>query len=279
MCDFFPKWRFKPANLFDGPRQLPLKTTRIRPAPSINSMNSKSVISQPDQTANANSEAKWIAIVSDQFVQIHRRHVTARHIKAEAGLRGDFVLVRDHNSPQNVFLADEIVVDLAHGNVFYVAPMCSDTDRPTCTAPAKQAFSVNDHWKVVTQAVQTGGALRKLFELGEDVELVRATGSPSEVLVAEDDLVHLADGPVFHTQARKIVIILVNNREVKMLRGTATALEIKQAAIKQQVNICADCVLYLIKPDGSHSAAIHDHERVRIECGAQFRCIAPDDNS
>lgn len=227
---------------------------------------------------NPTAAAKWAAVVGDRLIPMPRRLVTARLINQQAGLPDSVTLVRDHNSPNDEVLADNAQVDLARGNVFYAAASCP-ADRPAATEPAKLAFVVDDVWEVVVRGEQTGGTLRALFELPPGSELLRDYESPHDVPVGDDDPAHFEAGPVFRTQPRKLVVIFVNNKEVKMPRGLATALEIKEAAIKQQVSICVDCVLYRLKADGSHSAAIRDHEKVNLECGDQFRCIAPDDNS
>jgi hypothetical protein len=45
-------------------------------------------------------------------------------VKAQASVPPGFVLVRDHNSPDDVILGDDEIVDLSKGNVFYRLAAC-----------------------------------------------------------------------------------------------------------------------------------------------------------
>ena len=76
----------------------------------------------------------------------------------------------------------------------------------------------------------------------------------------------------------KIVTIEVNDRKVEMLAGPATGLEIKEAAIKQDVNIQVNFVLQVQLPNGS-SRVIGDEDKVPLTEHLAFTAIAPDDNS
>ena len=76
----------------------------------------------------------------------------------------------------------------------------------------------------------------------------------------------------------KTVTIEVNDRKVEMPAGPATGLEIKQAAIKQNVNIESNFVLQMQLPNGS-SKVIGDDDKVQLTEHLSFTAIAPDDNS
>ena len=76
----------------------------------------------------------------------------------------------------------------------------------------------------------------------------------------------------------KMVTIEVNEHKVEMPNGPATGLEIKEAAIKQGVNIQANFVLQLQLPNGS-SRVIGDEDKVPLTEHLAFTAIAPDDNS
>ena len=74
------------------------------------------------------------------------------------------------------------------------------------------------------------------------------------------------------------VTVEVNDQKVEMPSGPATGLEIKQAAIKQDVKIELNFVLQLQLPNGS-SKVIGDDDKVQLTEHLTFTAIAPDDNS
>ena len=76
----------------------------------------------------------------------------------------------------------------------------------------------------------------------------------------------------------KTVTIEVNDHKVEMPAGPATGLEIKKAAIKQDVSIQVNFVLQVQLPNGS-SKVIGDEDKVRLTEHLAFTAIAPDDNS
>lgn len=231
-------------------------------------------------TECAAAAPKWFAVVGDKVVPMPRQVVPVRLVKVQAGVAVDKILVRDHNSPHDLALADDAAIDLAEGNVFYA--QCRG-ERPAsaqrCDAPAKLAFLIDDAWEVVVMPAQTVRTLRDLFELGDDVELIRDYESPVDQTLADDEAANFTAGPVFRTERRIDVTIKVNNHPVTFKRRRVTGLVIKQTAITQGVPITLDCVLYRKKADGSFGPAIRDHEPVTLCEGAEFRCVAPDDNS
>ena len=76
----------------------------------------------------------------------------------------------------------------------------------------------------------------------------------------------------------KTVFIEVNDHKVEMYAGPATGLEIKEAAIKQGVNIQLNFVLQVQLPNGS-SKVIGDEDKVPLTEHLSFTAIAADDNS
>ena len=76
----------------------------------------------------------------------------------------------------------------------------------------------------------------------------------------------------------KTVTIEVNDHKVEMPAGPATGLEIKEAAIKQDVNIQENFVLQVELPNGS-SKMIGDGDKVPLTEHLAFTAIPPDDNS
>jgi len=76
----------------------------------------------------------------------------------------------------------------------------------------------------------------------------------------------------------KRVTVEVNDKPVVLEEKVMTGLEIKQAAIAQQVQIQEDFVLQLERPNGEYDT-IGDNDTVRVRKGMSFNAIAPDDNS
>ena len=79
-------------------------------------------------------------------------------------------------------------------------------------------------------------------------------------------------------QKVKTVEIFVNTKPVRMSKGKATGLEIKEAAVSQAVNIRADFVLFQEHGQGQRRV-IGDHDFVNIHEGEKFEAIPHDDNS
>ena len=76
----------------------------------------------------------------------------------------------------------------------------------------------------------------------------------------------------------KILTIEVNGQKVEMPSGPATGLEIKEAAIKQGVNIQLGFVLQVQLPNGS-AKIVGDNDKVGLSDHLIFTAIAADDNS
>ena len=76
----------------------------------------------------------------------------------------------------------------------------------------------------------------------------------------------------------KTVTIEVNEHKVDMPAGPATGLEIKEAAIKEGVNIQLNFVLQVQLPNGS-SKVIGNDDKIPLTEHLAFTAIAPDDNS
>ena len=76
----------------------------------------------------------------------------------------------------------------------------------------------------------------------------------------------------------KTITIEVNDHKVEMPTAPATGLEIKEAAIKQGVNIQLNFVLQVQLPNGSNKV-IGDDDKVLLTEHLAFTAIAADDNS
>lgn len=159
-------------------------------------------------------DSKWAALVDDVVVHMPQRRVKARVIRAQANVPDGFVLVRDHNSPDDVVLDNDAEIDLADGNVFYRLSACDVQPRPGCTAPAKLAIFVDDRAEITTNRNQTGQSIRDLFGIPKHAMLVRDLESPDDVSVAPDATVRFEDGPVFYTRQRESKLRITVNSQV-----------------------------------------------------------------
>ena len=72
--------------------------------------------------------------------------------------------------------------------------------RGECREPAKLAYFVDDRPEVVTRPDQTGSTLRSLFNLQNNVRLIRDFESRNDVDIALGDAATFGDGPVFYTR-------------------------------------------------------------------------------
>src|SRR5258705_3268135 len=77
-----------------------------------------------EQTPNCRPASKWVAIVNDRPIPMPERRVKVATIREQAAVPKDYALLRDHNSPDDVVMPDNGVVDLGDGNVFYTEPLC-----------------------------------------------------------------------------------------------------------------------------------------------------------
>ena len=86
------------------------------------------------------------------------------------------------------------------------------------------------------------------------------------------------DSSTMEDLSLKTVTIEVNDHKVELPAGLATGLEIKDAAIKQGVNIQRNFVLQVELPNGS-SRVIGNDDKVPLTEHLAFTAIAADDNS
>jgi hypothetical protein len=155
---------------------------------------------------------KWAALINDGLFPMPRRHVCLAVLRTQASIPAEHTLFRDHNSNDDPALANDAMVDLAEGNVFYSEPACADPARGMPAAPAKLAFVVDDRWELVVKLAQTGQSLRDLFALSADVELLRDFESPEDVVVNPTDDANFALGCVYRTRRHVAVLAIKVNR-------------------------------------------------------------------
>ena len=185
----------------------------------MNITDSSKVISCPG-SADSRGQPKWAVLVNDRLVPMPRRVVPAAVIRAQAPIPVDMAIIRDHNSPDDVVVANNASLDLAEGNVFYTLPACDVAPRGKCAAPAKLALFVGDRWEVVLLAEQTGLSIKQLFGLDPTLELLRDHESPNDEPIADTTAAHFGDGPVFVTRRDKgLLAIIVNKKTFTTVNG------------------------------------------------------------
>ncbi len=173
-------------------------------------------IAVAEHVQNCGPAPKWAALIGDRLFPMPRQKLGARDIKDQAGIGRDFVLVRDHGSPNDLVFDDDMLVDLAEGNVFRVIRRAEKGPQPPCTDKAKLAWDCDDDWRVTLVGRQTGHSLKRLFGLPDDAVLLRDFESPNDKPLADDEAVEFRDGPVLTSPSRhasKDLKIIVNGRE------------------------------------------------------------------
>src|SRR4051812_32899596 len=108
---------------------------------------------------------KWAVVINDQLFPMPRQVLTARDILDQSGIGKEFLLVRDHASPNDVIFGDDDEVNLGLGNVFRVIPRCEAGPQDRCTQPAKRAFICDDCWETTLIEKQTGHSIKRLLGL------------------------------------------------------------------------------------------------------------------
>ena len=149
--------------------------------------------------------------------------------------------------------------------------------------PAKHVVSVfvNEHsvhlaehevtgMHIKDSAIEQGVAIRRDFEI--EVE-----GATPPRVIGDDERVRVTEHERFLAKPRSVTI-LVNEREVVMHAPSATGLQIKEAAIAQNVPIQLDFVLS--EEIGERKTkVIGDTDLVHLKPHHRFIAVAPDDNS
>lgn len=224
-------------------------------------------------------DAKWRVLVDDVGVPMPQRQVNVRVLRSQAGVPDEYVLVRDHNSPDDVVLEDDQTIDLADGNVFYRVPRCELSPRGKCSAPAKLAFFVDDRAELATNPDQTGASIRALFSLDEHANLTRDFESPNDIAIAPKDNVRFKDGPVFITRpVKNEFTIIVNGRQRKVAKRELTFDEVVSLAFENppQGEFICFTITYrggvCAKPEGM----LVEGESVEIKEGMVFNVTVTD---
>lgn len=173
-----------------------------------------------EHAQNCRPAPKRAIVVNDQLFPMPGRHVKVAAIKEQAGIPKDHALIRDHNSPHDVIMPENGTADLAEGTVFYSMPACDIDPRPGCEVPAKRVIDVGDRWEIVVKPDQSGRFIRDLFNLPDEVELLKDFESPNDEVIGDDTALNLADGEVFCTRKRAdLLTIIVNKKSFNSTQG------------------------------------------------------------
>jgi Multiubiquitin/Prokaryotic E2 family E len=207
---------------------------------------------------------KWMALVDDEPVPMPQRDVKVSVIKAQASVPPGFVLVRDHNSPDDVILGDDEIVDLSKGNVFYRLAACDAQMRGHCHAPPKLAFCVDDRPEVTANPNQTGLTLRELFSLAPTTRLFRDFESPKDEPIGLDEPVEFRDGPVFYTRRHHVgLTITVNSRPFTEADGVKPEMTGEEIAALVYPQTPRETKIFLRKPGKDRQIGLD--EKIHIE--------------
>jgi hypothetical protein len=214
---------------------------------------------------------QWAALIDDTLVPAPQREVLASVLLAQSGAKSDHVLVRDHGGQQDVVIADDEVVNLEHGNVFYTVPSCDAPKKCHCTKPAKLAFFVDDRPEITFNPNQTGKTIRELFGLKDDVNLVRDYESPDDEPVALEDAAPFGKGPVFYTRRQHTQItIIVNGREKTVSGRTISYEQVVRLAFDSIDANTIYTVAYKKGPASNPQGSMVAGDVVKLECGMIF---------
>src|ERR1044072_174212 len=193
--------------------------------------NQSHVTASNVSTDHCRQSPKWEALIDDIRVPLPQQIVKTTVIKVQASVSYERVLVRDHNSPNDVIIDDTGEVDLADGNVFYTLAKCEVQPRSTCTELPKLAFFVDDRAEVTVRSSQTGRTLRELFGLPLNTNRIRDDEGKTDQPIALSDPAEFRDGPVFYSRAAIAdLTITVNSRKFTEHDGVKNVMTGEQIA-------------------------------------------------
>jgi hypothetical protein len=157
--------------------------------------------------------AKWAAVVDDVLVPMPRRNVQVSVLAAQASIPAGYVLVRDHNSPDDDVLPDDGEDDRAAGNVVYRLERCAVQLRGGCRDRPTLAFVLDDRFEITTRPDQTGRTLRELLSVPLHARIYRDAEGRADEEVPSVAGARFEDGPVFYSrEVRAELAITVNSR-------------------------------------------------------------------
>lgn len=225
-----------------------------------------------DKSAHTRLPApKWAVTVNDEAIPIPQQKVRVAVIKAQAAIQPDVVLVRDHDSPNDVLLRDDEVVNLANGNVFYTLNECDAKPRGQCDKPAKLAFFVDDRPEVTINPNQSGQTIRDLFGLDKSANLIRDYESSHDEPVAPTDSAPFKKGPVFITRRQHAQLTITVNHK-KFTESDGVKRQMTGREIASLVTDTPDSTDVFRLKKGEQEAVPLD-KKIRVENCDEFRVI------
>lgn len=228
---------------------------------------------EAEHVQNCGSAPKWAALIGDSLFPMPRQKLDARDILDQAGVGRDFVLVRDHGSPNDVVFAEDALVDLAEGNVFRVIPRCEAAPQAPCTGPSKLAFVCDDEWEVTLIGKQTGHSLKRLFGLPDDAVLLRDFESPHDQPIADNATVEFRDGAVFTCRNKSTsseTKIIVNGREKVVAGKTISYGDLVVLAFGSIDPNTIYTVTFKHGPPRNPEGKMVEGDVVKLQCGMHF---------
>lgn len=227
------------------------------------------------------SSPKWAAIVDDRLIPLPRRKLLASDILNQSGASAEATLIRDFNSPDDIGFEPDSPVDLAEGNVFKVASGACERRHVVPNESPKFAFVVDDRWEVTVQPKQTADSLRGLFEIGDDVDLLRDFESPNDEAIEEGERIKFQDGPVFITRKVDCEITIIVRGRPRKVSGRSISFEQVVALAYNPVRTEPFIVYtasYSRGPKQNREGDLFAGQSVRIKEGMVF-CVTETDKS
>ena len=230
-------------------------------------------------TPNAQPAPKWLSTVNDLNVHVPTRRVSVQLLKHQANVPDTHVLVRDLGSEHDEAFADDSVIDLADGNVFFTVPRCNYRPKGKGSAPAKRAFFVDDRPAITLRADQTGHTLRELFGMPDSVALFRDYQSPNDEPIGPSMPVRFMDGPAFYSRPDKCeqpreIKIIVNGREKTVTEKKLSYAQIVRLAFNPADADTIYTVTYKKGPPSNPQGSMVEGDIVNLECGMIFNVTA-----
>lgn len=187
-------------------------------------------------SAGANGlKPRWFALANDTTFFSPDSRVKARVIKAQTGIPQGHFLVRDYDSPSDILIDDDEIVDLKEGNVFFSLER-SRCRTGTPTGRPKLAWLVDDRPELTVLPDQSGQSLLDLFALPTGARLFRDYESPQDQPIGPGDPLIFGDGPVFYTRSRVCepaeITIFVNTVAKKLWKTHITYEEVLRLAFE-----------------------------------------------
>lgn len=222
---------------------------------------------------NCSHAPKWAALIGDRLFPMPRRKLTVRDILDQAGMGQDLILVRDHETRNDVAFADDAAVDLGEGNVFRAAPRCETGSQPTCASAAKLVFVCDDEWEVTLIERQTGRSLKRIFGLPDHALITRDFESPQDQPIEDDEVIQFSDGAVFtcrNRQAPRGIRIFVNGREKTVTGKIISYEDLVVLAFGTMDANTIHTITFKHGPPSRSEGRMAQGDVVKIQCGMHF---------